>query len=77
MIWMWSSVTSANGKTKMNCSICHKPILLSPSASERAKNFGGKPSYYTKLFTTHSDCFIENREADTRELIRKINSELY
>ena len=26
----------------MKCTICEKPIILEPSASERAKKFGGK-----------------------------------
>lgn len=43
----------------MNCSICGKPITLSPSASERAKKYGGKPSDYIKLFTSHSNCQVK------------------
>jgi len=44
-----------------NCTICNKPIILKPSATERAKKFGGKPSDYTKLFKVHSACFLMKR----------------
>lgn len=40
----------------MKCIHCKKEIVLVPSASERAKKFGGKPSDYTKLFTEHKEC---------------------
>lgn len=43
----------------MDCVHCGKPIILIPSAAERAKKFGGKPSDYTKLFTSHSDCQVK------------------
>ena len=55
----------------MDCTICHKPIVLVPSAQERAKKSGGKPSDYTKLFTTHSACTIAKRNAEMTELIRR------
>lgn len=55
----------------MNCSICNKPIVLSPSAKERAEKHGGKPSDYTKLFTEHADCTIKKRNQETTELIHK------
>lgn len=57
----------------MNCSICGKKIILVPSAKERAKQYGGKPSDYTKLFTEHSECLIQKREQDTIKLIRKLS----
>lgn len=56
-----------------NCTICGRPIVLKPSAAERAKRYGGKPSDYTKLFTTHSECAVAKREADTLELMRRLN----
>lgn len=56
----------------MNCAICHKPIKLVPSAAERAKKFGGKPSDYTKLFTEHAECVIRKRQTETVALMRKI-----
>jgi hypothetical protein len=58
----------------MNCTICHKPIKLIPSAAHRA-SVDNDPShnaaYYTKLFPTHAACEIEKREAGTRELIKR------
>lgn len=56
----------------MNCTICGKPIVLVPSAVERAATYGGKPSDYTKPFTTHSECSIAKRERETVELMRKL-----
>ena len=56
----------------MKCSICGKPIALVPSAAERAKRYGGKPSDYTRLFTEHSECVIAKREKDTLDLIRSL-----
>lgn len=58
----------------MKCSICHKEIVLSPSASERAKKYGGRSSDYTKLFTEHTECALKKREADTLELMRRITA---
>ena len=55
----------------MKCDICKKEIILIPSAMDRAKKYGGKASDYTKLFTTHADCFIEKRNADTIKLMEK------
>jgi hypothetical protein len=55
----------------MKCTICQKEVVLVPSAQERAKKFGGKPSYYTRLFPTHSKCSLERRIAETKELIAR------
>jgi hypothetical protein len=55
----------------MDCTICHKPIILVPSAAERARRYGGKPSDYSRLFTTHAECTLAKREADTLALIHK------
>ncbi len=57
----------------MNCSICCKPIILIPSAAERAKKVGGKPSDYTALFTEHSECALKKRKADTLELMHRLS----
>jgi hypothetical protein len=46
----------------MKCRICQQEIVLTPSAQERAKKYGGKPSDYTRLFTTHSHCFLKERD---------------
>lgn len=55
----------------MNCNICGKPVVLSPTAAERAKRFGGKPSDYTAMFPTHGACALKKREEDTLELMRR------
>lgn len=60
----------------MNCDICGKPIVLVPSAEERARTGGGRPEDYTKLFTTHAQCQIEKNRADTLELVRKLKGKL-
>lgn len=52
------------------CTICNKKIVLTPSASERAAKYGGKPSDYTSIFTEHAACALKKREADTIELMR-------
>lgn len=57
----------------MNCSICHKPVVLNPSAAERAQKHGDHPaSYYTALFTEHADCTLRKRSEDTQALMRRI-----
>lgn len=56
------------------CSICNKEIILTPSAHERAKKFGGKPSDYTKLFTEHTKCAVEKRNHESVKLMRRINA---
>ena len=43
----------------MNCLLCGKPIVLVPSAKERADKYGGKPSDYTALFTVHAECQVK------------------
>lgn len=59
----------------MNCTICNLPIVLVPSAAERAKRYGGEPSDYTNLFTTHAKCAVDKREAETIALIRRKNAQ--
>lgn len=54
-----------------NCTICHKPVVLVPSATERAAKFGGRPSDYTRLFTTHADCTVRQRSEQAVEAMRK------
>lgn len=58
----------------MNCTICTKPIVLVPSAQERADKFGGRASDYTRLFTTHSRCFVAKRNAETVQLIKRLTA---
>lgn len=59
----------------MNCTICGKPIVLIPSAAERAQKHGGKASDYTNLFRQHPECAVSKREADTVALMRRLNAE--
>lgn len=56
----------------MKCTLCGKEIVLVPSASERAEKFGGKPSDYIKLFTTHGACAVAKRNTDTVALMRRL-----
>jgi hypothetical protein len=53
----------------MKCTLCNKPIILIPSASERALKLGGKASDYTALFTEHAACVVEKRSADATALL--------
>ena len=66
----------------MKCTICGKPIVLVPSAEERAKKgFGtaqdcadgycGCAQYYRSLFTTHPECALKKRADETSALIKK------
>lgn len=59
----------------MDCTICGKPVVLSPTAAERAAKLGGKASDYTKLFTTHTRCALNKRDADTVALMRRIRND--
>lgn len=58
----------------MNCSICGKPIVLNPSAEERAaKDVTGKSAgYYRSLFTEHTECALTKRNNDTLTLMRNL-----
>jgi hypothetical protein len=56
----------------MDCTICKRPIVLVPSAVERAKKYGGKPSDYTRAFTTHPHCSIEQRGLEARALMARL-----
>lgn len=60
----------------MNCTLCGKPIVLSPSAAERAaKDVTGKTAdYYIALFTTHAACALKKRTENTLEPLRRTNS---
>ena len=56
---------------RKGCTICGEPIVLVPSAQERARKYGGTPAYYTSLFTTHSHCTIKQRSEQAKENMRK------
>jgi hypothetical protein len=47
----------------MKCTHCNKPIVLIPSAQERAKKdvCGNAAAYYTSLFTIHAECQLKLR----------------
>lgn len=63
----------------MNCRVCSKPIVLVPSAAERATKYqhiDGRPAaFYTALFTEHSECTLAKRAADTTALMKRIKTE--
>jgi hypothetical protein len=56
----------------MNCSHCGKPVILVPSAAERARRYGGTPSDYIRLFPIHADCQIKLRRQGVSELIQRL-----
>lgn len=57
----------------MNCNICNKPVVLVPSARERAAKSrdGMTAADYTKLFPRHAACELAQREDQTAELCRR------
>lgn len=56
----------------MNCTICGRPITLKPTAEERAAKYGAHPaSYYTALFTEHSQCILRKRLQEERDLLQR------
>lgn len=57
----------------MKCTICGKEVVLSPSATERARRFGGSHHDYTVLFPNHSECVIRKRKAEAIELMRRLS----
>ena len=59
----------------MLCTVCHRPVVLVPSAQERAKKYGKSAEYYTKLFPQHSSCTLEKRKRETAELILRLKIE--
>lgn len=56
----------------MNCTVCNRPIVLVPSAKERAAKYGGTPAFYTRLFTTHNECLVRERSKQASDLMRKL-----
>jgi hypothetical protein len=53
-----------------NCNICGKPIILVPSAAERARKYGETADYYKNLFTTHDDCLLNMRAKKASDLMQ-------
>lgn len=58
-----------------NCTICHQPIVLIPSASVRAARHGGLAQDYTNLFTSHPSCFMDKYRRDTSALMARLRGE--
>lgn len=56
----------------MNCLHCRKPIVLTPSATERARKLGGEPEDYSALFTYHAECTLELRAKGVSDLIKRM-----
>jgi hypothetical protein len=61
--------TSNIGVEVMACKYCGKPVVLVPSAKERAANYGKSPGYYTMLFPNHQECEAANRDEAARQLM--------
>ena len=59
----------------MNCTLCHKPVVLHPTAAQRAERYGGTPRDYTLLFPNHADCVVKAREQEAIDLLRSLNSD--
>lgn len=57
------------------CNVCNKPIVLFPSAEDRAKKYGGTAAEYVAMFKTHAACAIAKRTADTYDLMQRINED--
>lgn len=51
----------------MNCTVCHQPVTLHPSAAERAAKYGGSASDYVRLFPMHADCVIRERSKPMKD----------
>jgi len=53
------------------CTICHRPIVLVPSAAERARRYGGKAEDYIRLFDQHPACTVAKRSQQASETARR------
>lgn len=58
----------------MDCTICHKPVILVPSARAKARATGQPASYFTRLNREHTECAIAKRDDETLALMRRINT---
>ena len=56
----------------MNCTLCNKPVVLHPTAAQRAERYGGTPRDYIILFPRHADCELKARERATQELVKRL-----
>lgn len=57
----------------MNCTLCHLPVVLHPTAAQRAASdvTGRTAREYTLLFPRHAECELKKRAADTAELKKR------
>jgi len=55
-----------------SCKFCGKPIVLVPSAQERAKSTGLPASNFTKMFQWHSECLVEYRNREASAFIKRL-----
>jgi hypothetical protein len=53
------------------CTICNEPIILVPSAAERARKFGGRPQDYANAFDQHGTCTVRKRSEEARKNARR------
>ena len=66
---------AGEARQEVNCTICGNPIVLVPSADERARKYGGSARFYRDLFSEHVDCALKKRNEETLALIRKMYQE--
>ena len=61
----------------MLCTICNKPVVLSPSANERAaKDVTGKTAaFYTSLFPQHTECSLAKRKEGVKALCARLKEQ--
>ena len=59
----------------MNCTLCDRPVVLHPTAAQRAERYGGTPRDYTLLFPNHADCVVRARSQGSVDLIRRLNAD--
>ena len=69
---MFPVATRAYKSKNSICTICNTPVILSPSADERARKYGETAQYYRDLFPNHSKCIIAKRNAETSDLIKRL-----
>lgn len=56
----------------LNCRICGAPVVLSPSANQRAKNSGYSANYYRNLFPDHAQCVVAKNSKEVSDLMAKL-----
>ena len=58
---------------RKKCTICNEPIVLIPSAAERARKDMSSmtASDYTDMFDQHGECTVRKRSAQAIETMRR------